>query len=210
MLFISGWACGADSMEPLAKAFRAGFDVTVLSGVNVLAAKEITDADIIVGWSMGGMLAMEHLPVSCKKLILLSSTAKFCASENYPCGISGKALRHMIIQLKRNPDAALKEFYKNASSPHRSRICENSSHSAEELLEGLNYLFATDLREKVPTLGIPTLLLHGKEDIIIPPSASEWLHSQLPASSLNLFEKEGHALPASHLKGMVDSIASFV
>jgi pimeloyl-[acyl-carrier protein] methyl ester esterase len=193
LVMITGWAHGADSMQPLAERLAADVDVRILTGAQVLAEKKIPDAEFIAGWSMGGMLAIEFLPAACKKLVLVSSTAKFCAADGYDCGVPEKRLRRMIVQLKRDPAAVLAEFYKNVCYPLPRHTCASVTENG--LSEGLDYLLHADLRTNVPTLGIPVLLLHGEEDRIIPPSASDWLAQHLPAAAVRLPGK-GHAVDA--------------
>lgn len=209
LLLISGWAHGLDAIQPMGDALADRFDVRLITGVQVLKDRAIPDANYIVTGSMGGLLAMELLPESCKKLVLISSTAKFCADEGYDCGIHEKILKRMIMQLKRNPEAVLSEFYKNVHFPH-SALKTNPESSLEELVAGLEYLHASDLRGKVLNLSIPVLLLHGTEDRIIPQAASEWLHAHLPNSQLKVFENDGHALPAHHFDAVMNEISRFL
>jgi pimeloyl-ACP methyl ester carboxylesterase len=188
LVIITGWAHGTGSLQPVAEQLAADFDVQILTGTQVLAARKIPNADYIVGWSMGGMLAIEYLPAACKRLILISATARFCATENYSCGIPEKVLRRMMVQLRRDPSAVLAEFYKNVSFPRTPQPAEPDDH----LAEGLDYLLAADLRTNVPTIGIPVLLLHGGKDLIIPPEASDWLAQHLPSATSVRLADEGH------------------
>ena len=219
LLLITGWAHGKEAVQPLADALAANYDVQVLTGAQVLSDRSIPSVDYIITGSMGGLLAMELLPESCRKLVLISSTAKFCAEEKYDCGTNEKILRRMILQLKRNPEAVLEEFFKNVHYPHEE--CRRSfqprcagkaasSSTLNELVAGLEYLHASDLREKVPTLGLPVLLLHGADDRIIPSAAAEWLHDHLPDSLLKIIENDGHALPAHHFNEVMDEILRFL
>ncbi len=199
----------------MADALAEDFDVRILTGAQVLNNRTIPDADFIVTGSMGGLLAMEHLPASCKKLVLISSSAKFCAGGDYPCGTHEKVLRRMILQLRRNPEAVLDDFFQNVHFPHReSRAAmdmrKNASFDLDDLVAGLDYLLQSDVRDKVPNIGIPVLLLHGKEDRIIPVGASEWLHDNLPESRLQVVENDGHALPAHHFGTIMTSIHRFL
>ena len=209
LLLISGWAHGLDAIRPMGDALAERFDVQLLSGAQVLKEWHIPETDYLVTGSMGGLLALELLPQSCKKLVLISSTAKFCASEGYPSGTHEKILKRMILQLKRNPEAVLAEFYKNVHHPHPA-LKTDPGASLEELVEGLEYLLASDVRERVPSIDIPVLLLHGAEDRIIPPSAAERLHDHLPDSRLQVFENGGHALPAHHFGEVMDEISRFL
>ncbi len=212
LLIISGWAHGVEAIQPMGDKLSEHFEVQLLTGAQVLKDRIIPDADYIVTGSMGGLLTMEFLPQSCKKLVLISSTAKFCAAEEYPCGIPEKILRRMILQLKRNRETVLEEFFNNVHFPqqqsrHHSRPCCDRT---EDLVAGLEYLRSTDLRQKVPALEIPVLLLHGADDRIIPASASEWLHARLPNSQLTLFPGQGHALSAHQFTTVTNEILHFL
>ncbi len=209
VLIISGWAHGLDAIRPMGDALAGRFHVRLLTGAQVLNEQRIPDADYIVTGSMGGLLAIEHLPAACKKLVLISSTAKFCAAEDYPCGTPEKILKRMILMFKRSPEAVLREFYKNVHAPHPA-LQTDPGCSHAELVAGLEYLQASDVRNKIPAIEIPVLILHGAQDRIIPPAAAEWLHAHLPDSWLRIFDDDGHALPAHHFNEMMDTIAQFL
>ena len=208
-LIISGWAHGLEAIKPMGEALANRFNVQLLTGAQVLKDWRIPDVDVIVTGSMGGLLAMELLPESCQKLVLISSTAKFCAGNGYSCGTPEKILKRMILQLKRDPIPVLVEFYKNVHAPYRA-IKTAPCCSPNELLAGLEYLLASDVRAKVPAISIPTLLLHGAQDRIIPVGAAEWLNEQLPDSRLKIFGNGGHALPAHHFAEVIDETELFI
>jgi pimeloyl-[acyl-carrier protein] methyl ester esterase len=210
VLIISGWAHGLDAIRPMGNALAGAFTVRLLTGAQVLDEQTIPDADYIVTGSMGGLLAMELLPECCKKLVLISSTAKFCSCEGYPCGAPGKVPRRMIVQLKRNPGAVLDDFFRNVHSPNAYHTCADVTEPLESLVAGLEYLLAADVREKVPIIGILVLLLHGAEDRIIPVGASEWLHEHLPDSQLKIIENDGHALSVHHFPAVIKSLQDFL
>ena len=209
VLIISGWAHGLDAIKPIGDYLAEEFDVQLLTGPQVLKDRTIPEADYIITGSMGGLLAMELLPDSCKKLVLISSTAKFCADADYTCGTHEKILRRMILQLKRNPTVVLEEFYKNVHYPH-SALKTAPGNSLDDLVAGLEYLVSSDVRDKVPKIKIPVLQLHGAEDRIIPYTAAEWLHDHLPDSQLKVFDNDGHALPAHHFNEVMDKISNFL
>ena len=210
LLIISGWAHGLDAIEPMGNALADQFNVQLLTGAQVLSDRQIPDSDYIVTGSMGGLLAMELLPEPCKKLVLISSTAKFCAGDGYPCGTPDKILRRMILQFRRNPEAVLEEFFRNVNYPNISHTCAGVRESLNSLAEGLEYLQVSDIRQKIPALGIPVLLLHGAEDRIIPPTASEWLNAHLPDSQLKMIKNGGHALTTHHFSEVMDEISRFL
>jgi len=217
LLLISGWAHDVDAIQPMGDWLSEQFEVQLLTSAQVLNNQHVPDVDYIVAHSMGGLLAMELLPEICQKLVLISSTAKFCAGDDYPCGTPWKILRRMTLQLKRNPEAVVEEFFRNVNYPNECHTCASVTHtcasvreSLNSLAEGLEYLQASDVRNIVPTLGIPVLLLHGADDRIIPPTASEWLHAHLPDSQLTMIKNGGHALSTHHFAEVMDEISRFL
>ena len=210
VLIISGWAHGIEAIRPMGDALADQFDVQLMTGSQVLKERRIPDADSIVTGSMGGLLAMELLPDSCRKLVLISSTARFCRAEDYPCGTHEKILRRMILQLQRNPEGVLRNFYRNVHYPNMNHTFESVVEPLESLSAGLDYLLHTDLRQRVPSIGTPVLLLHGAQDRIIPVGAAEWLHANLPDSRLKIFEGGGHALPAHQFNRVMQGIRNFL
>ena len=215
VLVISGWAHGIDAIKPMGDALAEGFDVHLMTGSEVLKTRQVPDADYIITGSMGGLLAMELLPESCKKLVLISSTTKFCAGAGYPCGTPEKVLRRMILQLKRDPEAVLDEFFRNVHFPFRESrqamsMRKNAQFDVNDLAAGLEYLLGSDVRNKVPGIDIPVLLLHGSKDRIIPSTAAEWLHAHLPESRLRIFENGGHALTAHSFGEVMQAMRLFL
>lgn len=198
ILLITGWAHGPETVQPLADRLGTVYDVRILTGAEVLKRRAIPPSDVIITGSMGGLLAIEMLPKRCRKLVLISSTARFCAGPDYPCGTPERMLRLMLRQFRRDPAAVLEAFFRNVHFPHRGRGTSVPSDPAalQELEAGLEYLLESDVRDRVASVNVPVLLLHGREDRIIPSTASEWLHARLPDSTLRIFEHQGHALPA--------------
>jgi pimeloyl-ACP methyl ester carboxylesterase len=115
----------------------------------------------------------------------------------------------MVKQLQKNPEQVLDAFFKRVHFPlpHLKQTC---TESTESLVEGLHYLQSANLREKVPNIGTPTLILHGSEDQIIPVEAAKWLEKKLPNGILNIFEGGSHALISHNLEDVGQKISQFL
>ena len=99
ILIITGWAYDAQCVKELTEDFEAFCNVEVLTAAQVLKERRLPAADYIVGWSMGGLLAIELMPAECEGLALISSTARFCATDGYDCGVPEKVLKGIFIFL---------------------------------------------------------------------------------------------------------------
>lgn len=113
------------------------------------------------------------------------------------------------------------------------RIVENSYHTTTGANEKQRYLHALrendpqtlygdflavanfDVRDRVESLQIPTLILCGRHDRMTPPTLSELLHTRIAGSRLHLIEDAGHNVlleqpltVAAYLDGFLSELAS--
>ena len=87
------------------------------------------------------------------------------------------------------------------------KILQRASQSAAiQLYESMN---GVDLRDAVSKIQLPTLILHGAHDVIQPPSASEWLASQMPNAHLQIIPDAGHVPTMTHPQFVAQAINSF-
>lgn len=174
----------------------------------------------VLGWSTGGVIAMEvgrKRPERFNRLVLLSSTAKFCQDESYAHGVPVSALKSMMVGLKRSPKQVIETFFTKAATP--LRLDEHQLHLALEvamrqgvdpLHNGLRYLLDSDYREDLEKINCPALVIHGKHDRIIPVQAAQWVSETLPASELIVYPRGGHLLIAQHGHEIVPQIKAFL
>jgi pimeloyl-ACP methyl ester carboxylesterase len=60
------------------------------------------------------------------------------------------------------------------------------------VLQALAALVETDLRDYLPMIGVPTLIICGDQDVICQPQASEYMSKMIPGSRLVVFTGCGH------------------
>ena len=51
-----------------------------------------------------------------------------------------------------------------------------------------------DTYERLPTISAPTLVMHGKKDILVPPENAKVIADRISGAKLVYFENSGHAL----------------
>ena len=67
-----------------------------------------------------------------------------------------------------------------------------ASTSVEGYTGCCGVLAVSDLRGTVASIATPTLVVGGELDISAPPAESEWLHNQIPGSSVEIIEGAAH------------------
>ena len=172
--------------------------------IGLMKALNIEKAHIL-GYSMGGMITQEivlNYPEKVKKIILCSTDCGgpngIPASEEVRTllkinreGLSGEDLvRNWIILyfvesfIQNRPDE-VDEYIR------RSLLAPIPPHSYRRQLNALNKF---NSYERLKNIKTPTLILSGKEDILVLPENSKILAENIVGAKLVLFDNLGHGL----------------
>ncbi|MBI3985675.1 MAG: alpha/beta fold hydrolase [Lentisphaerae bacterium] len=239
ILLIAGWGFKGDALRELGDSLTArGHAVERTSVLELGAAAEGAPADFLspyaagllrrlgkdgesvapVGWSMGGLVLLEAIlegKALVDRMILMSSTSSFVSPVGE--GVPPANLRAMARGLKRNPEDIVRRFVADTFAPEilpSDRLAAEAqtvlASGVEELAEGLEYLRVADFRDRFGAIGLPTLVLHGTEDRIIPRKVAERLCSGLKADGPLWFEGAGHALPIQYPDRVAAAIDRFL
>ena len=132
----------------------------------------------LVGHSMGGYLSLKlaaRRPEAIRKLVLVD-----------PAGVpSGRTMLGHLVPLLLAARYATPAFL-----PVLARDALYAGPLT--LLRTARDLLAEDVRGDLRRIRAPTLLLWGKNDTLIPPSAGELIRAQIPDSRLLVIEGAGH------------------
>jgi pimeloyl-ACP methyl ester carboxylesterase len=73
----------------------------------------------------------------------------------------------------------------------------------------LEIQYGVDLRPEIPRLTLPTLILHGDQDAIVPVASSKWLADKIPNSRLSVIKGAGHVPSVTHPREVASEIEAF-
>ncbi|MBK7583819.1 MAG: alpha/beta hydrolase [Myxococcales bacterium] len=153
----------------------------------------------VLGLSWGGTLALElyrRWPNIPRTLLLASSYAGWAGS--LPAHVITERLDEMLRALLRPPEQLVRGFIPSLLT-HRA-----PAEMVEELVmvmsdfrpsgcrPMLHAMAEADLRDVLPRIEVPTLLLSGDADVRSPPEVAEQLHAQIPDSTLRVLPGVGH------------------
>ena len=189
--------------------------------VGLLDSLSINKAHI-VGASMGGMIAQlvvaEH-PERC-----LSLTSIFSNTGNPAIVAKPEA---MAVLVNRPPHPSEEEAYL-AHVVASARVTGSPAYPAEEALLRANALddvkrsynpsgfsrqmaaiTATgDRREKLKTIKVPTIVIHGEDDPLVPVEGGHDTHANIPGAEIVTFPGMGHDLPPALWDQIIAGIVS--
>ncbi|WP_165956794.1 alpha/beta fold hydrolase [Kribbella antibiotica] len=190
------------------------FDLATLASdaIAVLDAAGVTRAHVL-GLSMGGLIAQEFAlshPDRVSSLMLVSTHAGIphltvaasavATMAALPPGERSRALAPLLY-VDQTPAAEIARDEEVASA-----IPTTSEGLRSQLVAAAPWDRYADLHQ----LAVPVLVLHGREDRLVPLSAGEKLAAAIPHSELVVVETAGHRLFTDQTTTAMDAIADFL
>lgn len=169
---------------------------------------------LLCGWSLGALLALEiarqqahpqaeQPPTHFSGLILVGATPCFTQRDDWPHAQTPQLLERFTQAVADAPAETLRHFIAllnqgdaQARAHTRSQQRALSAMPAPDpgsLQQGLDWLGNVDLRAAVTAITMPTLLIHGDRDPLMPLPAARWLSAALPNARLACIEGAAHA-----------------
>lgn len=179
---IPGWGFSAKIFDLLTtrELNFIGLDYfkTATSSIELIAQRlssHITDKAILLGWSLGGLLALKLatlFPTKIRKLILISSQPKFIADDDW-AGISSNSANNFVTQFNADSKKQTTQFidlvnYPNRTVSNKIKLTKFFLHNYTTTLSPLlRILFETDLRKDYQNLTLSTLHIINEKDLVI-------------------------------------------
>jgi len=224
LAFLHGWGQSARVWHGQREHFSQGWSVNMLNlpghggaadapaseWVNILQASLPEEPCVLVGWSLGGMLAMQlaaAFPQRIAGLVLVSTTPCFCNRPGWTHGCPDEVFRDSESGVKENTAKAMIRFFAlilhvlhgddltrlEFNAIAKAAVDRTHPASTDGLIHGLSLLRDLDLRNMLSDIDIPCLVMHGDQDAVVPLAAGEYLADHISGAALERFEGCGHA-----------------
>ena len=92
----------------------------------------------------------------------------------------------------------------------RSKLASHGEPDPRALRAGLEILRNADLRDDLPRIAAPALVIAGEHDRLTPASAGRELAAALPTARFRLVERSGHAPFLSHPGEVLAEVTGFL
>ncbi|WP_306112390.1 MULTISPECIES: alpha/beta fold hydrolase [unclassified Roseovarius] len=147
---------------------------------------EIKGPILIVGWSMGCLTILQYLKhqgtANVAGLVLMSGSACLRASNPPAHWFQGDSPTELIADAARRAQ--------------RLGLTDTATDTA--VAGAWIGVRDVDLRETLPRIGIPTLILHGEDDPDCPPHHAQEMAAAIAGASLEIWPSCGHVPMADH------------
>lgn len=229
LVLLPGWGFDSRVWHGLLELLQSSFAVTLLdlpgSGINqqVSVAADfqqfvtdvssvIPEQSIVVGWSLGGLLAMQLaqlFPHKVAKLVTLAATPCFLEKDSW-AGVSSQVFDDFYQAVKDHRDKAARQFCRWLAPSITQRslyqtllglFCEEAAS-----FQTLKFLKEQDLRSIHATRHNQSLHLLGDQDALVP------LQEKMQECHIEreIIEGAGHALMLTHPEQVSQKIIEFV
>lgn len=222
LTLMHGWAMTPQVWAPLTDALGDAFAISTPAlpghaGAAAVSPKfgdwadaiatQLPDNGVLCAWSLGAMLALDiavRHPRKVSRLVLIGATARFVSDADWPCALPADTVdafrkgyadacsttlkRFLGLQLLGEPARrTLQGVLDAARQPHP----DNTPLPA--LADGLQLLASVDLREHLARVSQPCLLIHGRQDALMPVEAALRCAAALPHGRCEILDDCGHA-----------------
>ncbi|UMG93484.1 alpha/beta hydrolase [Nocardioides sp. TF02-7] len=212
--------CGgtpAAAWDPERYSSLQGYAADVLDLVRELDLRDV----VLVGHSVSAMigaLAVIEEPERFDRLVMVGPSPRYVddPAAGYVGGFGAEDIDELLDSLASNylgwSAAMAPAIMGNPDRPElgaelSESFCRMDPAVARRWAETT---FLSDNRADLPRVGVPTLVLQCREDVIAPVSVGEYVHAAVPGSELVLLDATGHCPNLSAPDATVEAIRGFV
>lgn len=173
----------------------------------------------LLGNSVGGAIAIEYasaFPQRVQGLMLYAAHARGAWAEDYPWALTPQQLAAWLAQLRSawGLSTSLERFAPSLAADEAARHwwarMLRQAASRNSLPAILRAFAGIDVRARLGTLRVPTLVVQREADRIVRAGVSRWLAAQIPGAELHLLPGEDHLLWAGDTGAVLDTLEDFV
>jgi pimeloyl-[acyl-carrier protein] methyl ester esterase len=177
----------------------------------------------LCGWSLGGQIAMRcamREPQQVERLVLVSSTPCFAERNDWQSAMPQQTLLQFAADLEKNHAATLRRFLglqvrgsegeRELLATLRASLASHGEPDPDALRGGLEILRDLDMRDALPKIKQPALVIAGERDRLTPPQASHYLAQAMPNARVVEIKGAAHAPFLSHSEEFVKQVLDFM
>ncbi len=174
---------------------------------------------IFVGHSVSAMigaLAVQQAPEIFESLVMVGPSPRYIDDEGYTGGFKEQQISELLEFLADNhmgwSAAMAPVIMGNADRPELGEELTNSFCRTDPDIakEFARVTFNSDNRPDLGKCTIPTLILQCSEDVIAPLAVGEYMHRQMPNSTLVVLKATGHCPNLSAPEEVISAMRGFV
>jgi 3-oxoadipate enol-lactonase len=184
----------------------------------VLDAAEVREPAVLLGASMGGMIAQEmalRYPARFRALMLGCTACGPFYRWTWPhlqhspgfwnwLRLRGEARERAMVRLLYSETTPLDRIEEDI------RVRATRQPPVHAVLSQLAGILSWSAYRRLPNLRLPTLIVHGEQDHILPPANGRMVAHRIPASEFVLIANAGHILITDQPELAIETVQRFL
>jgi class 3 adenylate cyclase len=174
---------------------------------SVIIAAGVTDP-ILLGTHNGGAVAAVYAsryPV--RQLILCNTWARLARADDFPIGFREEVLDQMEDRYRHEWGEGTISNDFSSRADYRTQALgelESTSHNQLITLFRMNRLY--DIRNILPTISTPTLVIHLEDNFMVPATHGKFIAESIPGAQLILLPGSDHIFMRNHGDSVIDEV----
>ncbi len=175
----------------------------------------------VIGTTEGGplalMLAAMH-PERCQNLVLVAAAARLAAGPSYPWGPPEEVLEKIVQDTVQDHLSGNAEHFRFlapsvASDQHAvDRLIHHGRRAVRPGAVGhyFDQVMRTDVRDILPTIGVPTLVVQISGDPMAPPPVGQYMAEHIPGAVYRELPGTDHIFWSQNGDAVLDEVEEFL
>jgi sigma-B regulation protein RsbQ len=213
--FVGAGASDLSAYDPERYRSLDGYATDVIDVIRSLDLRDV----IFVGHSVSamiGVLAAAREPDRFGALVLVAPSPRYIDDDGYAGGFSEKDIEELLASLDSNylgwSSAMAPVIMGHADRPElgaelTASFCRTDPEIQKRFARAT---FLSDNRADLARVKLPTLVLQCSDDLIAPDSVGQYVHAQIPGSTLVKLRATGHCPNLSAPAETARAIAAFL
>jgi sigma-B regulation protein RsbQ len=226
MVFAHGFGCDQNMWRSVTPAFEDDYKVVLFDYVGagksdvveICEALDLRDV-ILVGHSVSsmiGVLAAQAAPDRISRLVMVGPSPRYINDTDYVGGFERADIEGLLEMMDKNyigwANFLAPAIIKNPDQPGLAQeltesFCSTDPGIARRFAEAT---FFADNRADLASIVVPSLILQCSDDIIAPLAVGEYLHRNVPGSTLRVMKATGHCPHMSHPDETIELIQDYL
>jgi len=190
---------GQGLSDPVAEAASLSERV---KDIGAVADAADSDRFVLMGISEGGPMSVSYAvenPDRVKGLILFGTTPRFSRSDDYPIGMSDRTLDNLsqVWTTGEARDIFFPSIGREVMDDDTYRGFEKLLSDRRSMIQIVEYMKSLDVRELLPKVACPTLVVHFSGDLAVPLHMGRYLADHIPGARFLELAGVNHADLAS-------------
>jgi class 3 adenylate cyclase len=206
---------GASEGDPRDSLAKEVFDADLVAVLDAVGIEQMAMVGAGVSTSEQVHFSLTH-PERVSGLVLINSYAHYVREEDYPWGVPPASLDRFMDVLKQGwgTSAAVEVVAPSRTADERFRAWYARSArfggGPDLIADVVRAVFERDIRELLPAISVPTLVLHRQENRYIHLGAGRYLAEHIPHAKFVVLPGDDHLFFVGDTDALTDEIEEFL